>query len=35
MSALAARSELWWCELAEIGWRPVDARLRDAVDCQS
>ena len=31
MSALPARGELWWCELAEIGRRPVVVLSRDAV----
>ena len=30
MSALPARGELWWCELAEIGRRPVVILSRDA-----
>ena len=30
MSALPARGELWWCELAEIGRRPVVVLSRDA-----
>ncbi|CAN5544395.1 type II toxin-antitoxin system PemK/MazF family toxin [soil metagenome] len=30
MSALPARGELWWCELAEIGRRPVLVLSRDA-----
>jgi mRNA interferase MazF len=28
--ALPARGELWWCELAEIGRRPVVVLSRDA-----
>jgi len=31
VSALPARGELWWCELAEIGRRPVVVLSRDAV----
>ena len=30
MSALPARGELWWCELAEAGRRPVVVLSRDA-----
>jgi len=30
VSALPARGELWWCELAEIGRRPVVVLSRDA-----
>lgn len=30
MSALPARGELWWCELGEIGRRPVVVLSRDA-----
>ena len=30
MSALPARGELWWCELAESGRRPVVVLSRDA-----
>ncbi|MGA8543871.1 MAG: type II toxin-antitoxin system PemK/MazF family toxin [Mycobacterium sp.] len=30
MSALAARGEVWWCELAEVGRRPVVVLSRDA-----
>ncbi|WP_125612285.1 type II toxin-antitoxin system PemK/MazF family toxin [Specibacter cremeus] len=30
MSALPARGELWWCELAQIGRRPVVVLSRDA-----
>jgi mRNA interferase MazF len=30
MSALPARGELWWCELAEIARRPVVVLSRDA-----
>jgi mRNA interferase MazF len=30
MSALPARGELWWCELSEIGRRPVVVLSRDA-----
>lgn len=30
MSQLPARGELWWCELAEIGRRPVVVLSRDA-----
>ena len=31
MSALPARAEVWWCELAEVGRRPVVVLSRDAV----
>lgn len=31
MSALPARGEVWWCELVEIGRRPVVVLSRDAV----
>lgn len=30
MTGLPARGELWWCELAEIGRRPVVVLSRDA-----
>ena len=30
MSAMPARGELWWCELPEIGRRPVVVLSRDA-----
>jgi mRNA interferase MazF len=30
VSALPARGELWWCELAEAGRRPVVVLSRDA-----
>ena len=30
MSALPSRGEIWWCELAEIGRRPVVVLSRDA-----
>lgn len=30
MSALPARGELWWCELSEVGRRPVVVLSRDA-----
>ena len=30
MNALPARGEVWWCELAEIGRRPVVVLSRDA-----
>jgi mRNA interferase MazF len=30
VSALPSRGELWWCELAEIGRRPVVVLSRDA-----
>lgn len=30
MTALPARGEVWWCELAEIGRRPVVILSRDA-----
>ena len=31
MSAAPARGEVWWCEIAEIGRRPVVVLSRDAV----
>lgn len=31
MSALPARGEVWWCEMPEIGRRPVVVMSRDAV----
>ncbi|MDQ3454288.1 MAG: type II toxin-antitoxin system PemK/MazF family toxin [Actinomycetota bacterium] len=31
MSALPTRGEVWWCEMAEIGRRPVVVLSRDAV----
>jgi mRNA interferase MazF len=31
VSALPARGEVWWCELADIGRRPVVVLSRDAV----
>jgi mRNA interferase MazF len=31
MTHLPARGEVWWCELAEIGRRPVVVLSRDAV----
>lgn len=31
MSGLPARGEVWWCELPEIGRRPVVVLSRDAV----
>lgn len=31
MSALPARGEMWWCEMPEIGRRPVVVMSRDAV----
>ena len=31
MKALPARGEVWWCEIAEIGRRPVVVLSRDAV----
>lgn len=31
MSSLPARGEVWWCEMAEIGRRPVVVLSRDAV----
>lgn len=31
VSAVPARGEVWWCELAEIGRRPVVVLSRDAV----
>lgn len=31
MSALPARAEVWWCEMPEIGRRPVVVLSRDAV----
>ena len=30
MNALPARGEVWWCELAQIGRRPVVVLSRDA-----
>jgi mRNA interferase MazF len=30
VSALPARGELWWCELADVGRRPVVVLSRDA-----
>lgn len=30
MTALPARAEVWWCELADIGRRPVVVLSRDA-----
>ena len=30
MTAVPARGELWWCELAEVGRRPVVVLSRDA-----
>jgi mRNA interferase MazF len=30
VSALPARGEVWWCELAEVGRRPVVVLSRDA-----
>ena len=30
MNAVPARGEVWWCELAEIGRRPVVVLSRDA-----
>ena len=30
MNALPARGEVWWCELADIGRRPVVVLSRDA-----
>jgi mRNA interferase MazF len=30
VSALPARGEIWWCELAEVGRRPVVVLSRDA-----
>lgn len=30
MTSLPARGELWWCELADIGRRPVVVLSRDA-----
>ena len=30
MTALPARGEIWWCELAEVGRRPVVVLSRDA-----
>ena len=30
MSALPARGEVWWCELPEVGRRPVVVMSRDA-----
>src|SRR6478672_8049343 len=31
VNALPARGEVWWCEMAEIGRRPVVVLSRDAV----
>lgn len=31
MTAIPARGEVWWCEIAEIGRRPVVVLSRDAV----
>ncbi|PZS24930.1 MAG: toxin [Pseudonocardiales bacterium] len=31
MNPLPARAEVWWCEMAEIGRRPVVVLSRDAV----
>lgn len=31
MTALPLRGEVWWCEMAEIGRRPVVVLSRDAV----
>lgn len=31
MTPLPARAEVWWCEMAEIGRRPVVVISRDAV----
>lgn len=31
MTAIPARGEVWWCEVAEIGRRPVVVLSRDAV----
>lgn len=31
MKELPARGELWWCEMAEIGRRPVVVMSRDSV----
>ena len=31
MSAVPARGEVWWCELPEVGRRPVVVLSRDAV----
>jgi mRNA interferase MazF len=31
VTAVPARGELWWCEIAEIGRRPVVVLSRDAV----
>jgi mRNA interferase MazF len=31
VSGLPARGEVWWCELAEVGRRPVVVLSRDAV----
>ena len=30
MTAMPARGELWWCELSEVGRRPVVVLSRDA-----
>ena len=31
MTTLPARGEVWWCEMAEVGRRPVVVLSRDAV----
>ena len=31
MTTLPARGEVWWCEIAEIGRRPVGVLSRDSV----
>lgn len=31
MTALPARGEVWWCEMADVGRRPVVVLSRDAV----
>lgn len=31
MTALPARAEVWWCELADVGRRPVVVLSRDAL----
>jgi len=31
VGSLPARGEVWWCEMAEIGRRPIVVLSRDAV----
>jgi len=33
VSALPERGEVWWCEMAEVGRRPVVVLSRDADAC--